>query len=527
MKKAIIISLALLLSVSYTLGQSTYEKLKREQEARFKKEQAEQKKRIERNIRNQDAMIELKVDNQKKRIWLKQSLQSGTPQPKIDEPDNPRTFDPDNDERIQFDRIITTPESDEPFESILEDSESEVDNDAFEEIIPQINEEVRVEISGLEAQFDVDYFGDALSVNYDPNMFFKMDRVSENRIEEQVRRLEASRYMPLLSQIKQKQAEYSLNDWGFCHLINTAAKEMYPYDKNAQTVFNWFMLSKAGYIATVCYEDNQVFLLAPCKQTLYGKTFLRSNQYGKMYALDLNGGNPEIRSAKVYYDEDESGMTRGRGNRVLDLKMTKAPNFAPRNKKRLLTFAYEGQNYELPIEVNVNTIEFFKTYPFVDLDIYMGTPLSSPAQRTLVASLREMVQDLQPMRNRRTVEEEQVNFLLRFVQTAFPYQTDAMQFGGEKYLFADEVLFYKYSDCEDRSVLFSWLVREIVGLDVVGVLYPGHAATAVSFNRKVPGDYITYRGKTYTICDPTYINANYGMLLPDVRGQIAKVVDHR
>ncbi|MEL6135316.1 MAG: hypothetical protein AAFR59_18315, partial [Bacteroidota bacterium] len=360
---------------------------------------------------------------------------------------------------------------------------------------PEVEEEMRTEIAGLEAQFDTDYFGESLSVNYDPNMFFQMDRVSENRIEEQRRRLESSRYQPLLSQIFQKQAAYGLNDWGFCHLVNTAAKEIYPYDKNAQTIFNWFMLSKANFVATVCYENNQVFLLAPCQQTLYGKTFLRSQKYGKMYALDLNGGNPEIRSAKVYYDEDESGMSRGSGSRVLDLRMTTAPNFSPKTKKRVVSFSYEGASYRIPIEVNVNTIEFFKTYPFVDLDIYMGTPLSSPAKRTLVDSLQRIVRNLQPMRNRRTVEEEQVNFLLRFVQTAFPYQTDAMQFGGEKYLFADEVLYYPYSDCEDRSVLFSWLVREIVGLDVIGVLYPGHAATAVRFNRTVPGDYISYRGK--------------------------------
>ena len=143
----------------------------------------------------------------------------------------------------------------------------------------------------------------------------------------------------------------------------------------------------------------------------------------------------------------------------------------------------------------------------------------------MVNSLKRITATLEPQKNRRTLEEEQVNFLLRFVQNAFKYKTDDQQFGGEKYLFADETLYYPYSDCEDRSVLFAYLVREIVGLEVVGLMYPGHAATAVKFTRNVPGDYISYKGNKYTLCDPTYVNATYGMIIPDVRGSMARVVD--
>ena len=47
----------------------------------------------------------------------------------------------------------------------------------------------------------------------------------------------------------------------------------------------------------------------------------------------------------------------------------------------------------------------------------------------------------------------------------------------------DEPLFYPYSDCEDHSVLFAYLVRELPGLEVIGLDYPGHVATAVRFSR--------------------------------------------
>ena len=117
--------------------------------------------------------------------------------------------------------------------------------------------------------------------------------------------------------------------------------------------------------------------------------------------------------------------------------------------------------------------------------------------------------------------------LLRFVQTAFVYRKDETQFGREKPFFAEETLFYPYSDCEDRSVLFAYLVRDLIGLEVIGLDYPGHISTAVKFSTEIKGDYIESKGKKYIICDPTYINASMGQCIPkykNVRPDIISVV---
>ena len=121
-------------------------------------------------------------------------------------------------------------------------------------------------------------------------------------------------------------------------------------------------------------------------------------------------------------------------------------------------------------------------------------------------------------------ELEAVNFLLRFVQTAFDYKTDDQQFGKEKYLMLEETLHYPSSDCEDRSIFFSFLVKNLLHLDVVGLDYPGHIATAVKFNSDLSGDLISYNGYNYLICDPTYINANAGMVMPQFKNIEPKVI---
>ena len=85
-------------------------------------------------------------------------------------------------------------------------------------------------------------------------------------------------------------------------------------------------------------------------------------------------------------------------------------------------------------------------------------------------------------------------------------------------------LYYPYCDCEDRSILYSRLVRDLLGLDVILVFYPGHLATAVCFNTPVEGDYIELSGKRFTICDPTYIGAPVGMTMPNMDNKTAKVI---
>jgi hypothetical protein len=62
-------------------------------------------------------------------------------------------------------------------------------------------------------------------------------------------------------------------------------------------------------------------------------------------------------------------------------------------------------------------------------------------------------------------------------------------------------------------MLFSTLVRELVGLDVVLMDYKDHVSVAVAFDSQVQGDYFTMGGRRYVVCDPTYIGAPVGMVM--------------
>ncbi|GHV67359.1 hypothetical protein FACS1894199_12680 [Bacteroidia bacterium] len=50
-------------------------------------------------------------------------------------------------------------------------------------------------------------------------------------------------------------------------------------------------------------------------------------------------------------------------------------------------------------------------------------------------------------------------------------------------------------------------------------------ATAVKFsNTQTNGDYLTVDGQKYIVCDPTYVGANLGMGMPDLRSVAVEVI---
>ena len=148
--------------------------------------------------------------------------------------------------------------------------------------------------------------------------------------------------------------------------------------------------------------------------------------------------------------------------------------------------------------------------------MYADTPLDEKTKQQLYPALRQAI--------RGVPELQAVSLLLNWVQTAFEYEYDDKVWGGDRAFFPAESLYYPYCDCEDRSILFSRLVRDLLGLEVVLLYYPGHLASAVCLNQPVHGDFLTVCGKRYVVCDPTYIGAPVGATMPGMDNKAAKVI---
>lgn len=117
-----------------------------------------------------------------------------------------------------------------------------------------------------------------------------------------------------------------------------------------------------------------------------------------------------------------------------------------------------------------------------------------------------------------------VDILCHWDQTGLVYEYDDKVWGHDRAFFADETLFYPYCDCEDRSIMLTRIVRDLLGLKCALVYYPGHLATAIALGENIKGDYIRIEGIKYIVYDPTYIGAPIGMTMPDMDNKSAKVI---
>ena len=175
-------------------------------------------------------------------------------------------------------------------------------------------------------------------------------------------------------------------------------------------------------------------------------------------------------------------------------------------------------NVSVTIEFNKNLLDFYNDYPISgQWNYYSKASISDVAKQELYPVLQHAIEGKNDL--------EAVNILLDFVQTGLEYKTDQEQFGYERPLYPDESMFYPFCDCEDRSILFSCLVRELVGLDVVLLNYPSHLTTAVHFNEDVKGDYLMVDDEVYVICEPTFLKgAPVGRSGPQFRNQKPTVI---
>ena len=262
-----------------------------------------------------------------------------------------------------------------------------------------------------------------------------------------------------------------------------------------------FLLNQLGLEAKVGFGNSHLFCLLAVEQQLYGLSFadIAKKRYYLM-EVDSNYIYRDVSFSFRTYDTPFPEPTKG-----LDMNISKP-----------LKSSEFPDIIDSAINISTSMIELFSTYPQVDIAVYANARPSNVFCQSLEQVFKPLLQTQSTL--------EAVDFLLTYVQYGFDYATDNDQFGYEKPFFCEENYYYPQNDCEDRSVLFAFLVRHLLRLDVVLVDYPGHIATAVHFNENVPGTAIMHNGKRYVICDPTYIGASIGTEMPGFKPEDRTVI---
>lgn len=301
-----------------------------------------------------------------------------------------------------------------------------------------------------------------------------------------------------------------LCDWAYLNLIDTFAQAFCGHGNEA-VIMAAFIYSQSGYKMRLGRDCEKLYLLYGSKHGIYEKGYIVIEGIN-YYPLDDKVERMEI--SDFSFPQEQS----------MSLYIENAQKFTirPSAKRKLASEQYH--DVTIDSQVNLNLIQFYNTYPSSEVNgnfmtrwkMYADTPMDESVSQMLYPDIKNKIEGLSDV--------QAVNQILNWVQTAFQYEYDDKVWGHDRAFFAEETLYYPYCDCEDRAILFTRLVRDLLGLKCILVYYPGHLASAVCLKQQVNGDYISLDGYVYTICDPTYIGAPVGITMPEMDNRSAKVI---
>lgn len=372
--------------------------------------------------------------------------------------------------------------------------------------------------AALPQQTTASFFGTSLTVAYAAALTPSVNgRPRPEMVQRYWTRIAQGPIGPFLDQTRSDRDRLALDDWGYYRYLTRLSETLYATEtdlaqENAAALWVWAMLVKSGYAARIGYNDREIFLMLPSDDLLYDVPQLRID--GQRYYL-LNARDRERLGSLRTYTGQHPEATQ-----AMTFNLSQMPRLASDTETRTLSFFYDGTTHTVPVQYNPTVLRYLEDYPKAELRILFQSGMSTEAHTAMLNALRPLVEGRD--------EVDAVNLLLRFVQKGFEYKVDEDSFGEERFLFPEETLGMPYSDCEDRSVLFAYLVRHLLDLQTVALRYPRHVATGVRLEETtpddVPGTHLEVDGHTYVMADPTYIDATLGMAMPFVIGETPEII---
>lgn len=341
-----------------------------------------------------------------------------------------------------------------------------------------------------------------------PNLY----SVSESSVAAAWKNLSDGRCDNMLNSCLELRHKYHLCDWSYLLMLQEISEKYCGKGNSANLLCAW-LYCQSGYKMRLANDNGKLIMLYASKHTIYDKMFwtIDGDHY---YPLSKNVSK-SIHICEVGFPKEQQ----------LSLNVTQEQQFTLRPTSERTLQSRKYSDLTVKASTNRNLIDFFNTYPTSCINddfgtrwaMYANTPMSNEAKNRLYPSLRRLLHGKSQL--------ESVSRILNLLQTALVYEYDDKVWGHDRAFFPDETLYYPYCDCEDRSILLSRIVRDVLGLKVVLIYYPGHLAAAVHFTQPgVTGDYVMVKGQRYVICDPTYIGAPVGATMPNMDNRQAKII---
>lgn len=279
----------------------------------------------------------------------------------------------------------------------------------------------------------------------------------------------------------------NLDGMAYLMLVQKISSKISKGDEEFAVLFTYAALNRKGMDVLLAANEKRM--------TLYGSTSF--NIKNVLYV---------VRNGKVYYDLSFDQKKEPMNEQLIDLPVAEnakpiylnkysPPSLSAKAEVKTIPFEYQSNVYFFTIHLNQSLVAYYNDLPGIEISkIYLNYGISEKGNHTLIEQLKDATAYMS--------KEKVVNFILAFIQD-LDYAKDAE--GNEKFAFPEESIANQYTDCEDRSMLFAYLVREVAHLQSVGLLYTNsaHMNVAVeSWKKKEDSDFNAYE-MDFVVCEPS------------------------
>ena len=358
---------------------------------------------------------------------------------------------------------------------------------------PQPIAPIEVKPSVFEKYVDCKAFGTSLKLRYDATRKVTLAGVSENDVADAIEKMAGENTDKLIVDCIEIRDSKSLSDWAYINMLKEVSTAIYGSYSNSAVLLMAYIYMQSGYKMRLATDNGRLYMLYASEHTLFNKDYYVLDGY-KYFSLDKLPQQLSI--CKAAWPAEETLSLLIAGNQHFDVKTDKEKRVASTKYKEL----------DVNVKVNKNLLDFYSTYPKSMLNndllstwaMYANVSMDSCVAQQVYPTLKAQIEGLSKL--------EAVNKLLHFVQTGLVYEYDDNVWGGDRPFFPEESLYYDYADCEDRSILFTRLVRDLLDVEAVLIYVPGHLLAAVRLTDDIKGDFVSVDGRKFMLCEPTCTN---------------------
>jgi hypothetical protein len=354
----------------------------------------------------------------------------------------------------------------------------------------------------------IDFFGEKIEVPPVLQQPGFTSALSEKAIYDYIKSIKAESIEPFIKVLHQYKTNNNPDDWLYYQAVRKVAQYISPKAENyyRYTFFKWWLLVHSGYDARLTYSGNQLLFYVQSNENVYN--IPSRLQDGKQYVCLNYHDYKDVDFEKNKFTEII--LPTPATSKAFSYKVTRLPEFKTSEYAvKEVQFKYLEDQYKFRLKLNPQVKSIFTNYPVVDYELQCNMPLSGSTYQSLIPSLKDAVKKLSM--------KDGVDFLMHFTRYAFLFKPDHEVFGTEKRMSPEQTLLYDYSDCEDRTALCFYLIKEIYDLPMLVLTYPEHVMLAVKFDKPF-GKTIKHKGLEYSVCEPSpqRYNLRIGEQLPQL-----------